>query len=209
MTDLGVLSVTLDTRLTLFEMREEVLPAPQPRRWQVRGDEELKEWNYQSRTNHPSWKQPYACTPSVYRFYRDPIDKQGDFRVDISPLRAAIVDLNGGDMQKVEYLFNSGTGIFNTTGYPMQAYTTMSGNELIGERVGDFLRFETLTPASNVAGMTISSHPYFVHRFDLVCWSARTKETYHKPVRWGWEVYWFLVTAEGFAWMPLRHVREV
>lgn len=196
----------IETLISLRAASEE--PTRQPR-YVIRGDEELAEWNKQSRTNHPSWTQPYACTPSVYRFYKEPIDKQGDFRVDISPLRSAIVDLNGGDLQKVEYLFNPGTALFNDKGYPMQAYTTMSGNELRGERVGDFLRFDTLTPAANVAGMTHASHPHFVHRFDLVCWSERNKETYHKPVRWGWELYFFLVSKEGFGYIPFRHVKEI
>lgn len=89
----------------------------------------------------------------------------------------------------------------------MQAYITMQGNKLSGSRIDDWFVFETLKPSSNVAGMTHASHPQFVHRFDLVCWNDRAETTTHKPVRYGWEIYYYLVSDEGVGWIQSKYVK--
>ena len=209
------LSLQVETWLRLEAVRrapEPVVVEPQ-KAWIIVGDEELAEWNYQSRTNHPSWTQPYICTPSVQRYYPEPREKSGDYRVDISPLLGDYLVLNGEDSRedpKSRYLFNPGTALFNSTGYPQQAYVTMQGNELmVVDEQNGWYKFQTLRPTDKVRHMTNISHPHFVHRFDLVCWDNELKRTYHKPVRWGWEIYYFLITREGYAWMPVRYVKQV
>lgn len=219
MTEPLPLDFQLSTLVTITDA-----PAPEPvtqPRYVVRGDEELEEYHYQSRTSPANMAWKYQCTPSVFRYFKEPIEKQGDFRTDISPLLSAYCALNGEDDKEdpnTRYLFNPGTGIFNTAGYPQQAYITMSGNELRGEVVGDWFRFETLTPRMSptyideeheVQWMTYATHPHFVHRFDLVCWSATTQTTRHHPNTPRGILYFYLMSNEGFAWIPARYVKQV
>lgn len=184
---------------------------PAPPLFTIRGDENLEEYHYQSRTasinNWPSFR--HKCTPSVVRFYKAMRDDSGDFRVDISPMLNAYLKLNGETKitdPKTRYFFGSTTALFNGTGYPKQMYTTMQGNKLKGTILSiGWLRFETLTPQSNVTGMTHESHPWFIHRFDLVCY--KDKQTYHKPNTPQGVIDYFLVTVEGFAYIPMRYVK--
>ena len=206
--------IFMELFLRLEEARQ---PAPPVRevRHVIVGDEDLAEWNYQSRTNHPSWQEPYPCTPAVYRFYPEP-RVSGDHRVNISSMLSAYCALNGEndrDDPKTRYLFNAGTALFNSTGYPRQAYITMSGNELrIVDRAGDWLKFVTLTPWNDVNGKTHATHPHLVHRFDLVCWNKKPDGTWytrHHPNTPQGIVDYFLVTNEGYAWINSKYVREV
>jgi len=186
----------------------------QPRLFTLRGDEELLERHYQSRTSplNDDWK--YHCTPSVQRYYKEPVEQQGDFRVDISPMLSAYLRLNGDTDREdpnSRYLFNPGTALFNQTGFPKQAYITMQGNKLKGAKEDDWFIFETLKPTSNVAGMTYESHPWFVHRFDLVCWNKREDGTWftrHHPNTPQGIIYYYLVSAEGVGWIPSRYVKQ-
>jgi hypothetical protein len=180
--------------------------------WLLLGDELLSEYNKASRTapvnNWPSYRHP--CTPSVMRFYKEPIDQQGDFRVDISPMLDDYLSLNRETKitdPKTRYFFGKTTALFNTTGYPKQMYTTMQGNILRGVRVGDWLRFETLTPYRNVRGMSHETHPHFIHRFDLVCYKQGL--TYHKPTTPQGIIDYFCVTVEGVGYIPIRYVVKV
>jgi hypothetical protein len=79
--------------------------------------------------------------------------------------KSAMIQLNGGDEQKFYYLTGSARATYNQTGWPMQAYLTMSGNRLQGEQIGEWFRFETLKPSdlAKAKGMTIQTHPQFVH----------------------------------------------
>jgi len=181
----------------------------------ILGDEELEEMNYASRTDPVNnWPEDrYPCTPSVVRFYKAMIDNQGDFRVDISPMLSDYIKLNGEDEitdPKTRYFFGIRTALFNTTGYPKQMYTTMQLNKLRGRYIGkEWFMFETLKPSSNVAGMSYDTHPWFIHRFDLVC-AKRVEgvwKTHHKPNTPQGIIDYFLVTNEGFAYIPAKYVK--
>lgn len=178
----------------------------------IKGDEELLEWNFESRTSprNETATINFKCTPSVFRFYKEPREGQGDFRVNITPMRPALLALNGGDERKLGYLFDPGTALFNSTGYPKQAYVTMSRNvvKVIG-RHGDWRKIATLTPTANVSHMTYTSHPEYVHRFDLVCWDRLSETTYHHHNTPRGTIYYYLVTNEGAAWIHSRYVKEV
>lgn len=216
MTEPLAASFQIETLLTITEAAQ-VAPPALPRRFVIRGDEELAEFGYESRTSprNETATINYKCTPAIFRFYpysHPTKEDLGDFRVNISPLLPAYLALNGEndtDDPKTRYLFNPGTALFNDKGYPMQMYGTMSGNELRGERVGDWFRMETLKPGSNVAGMTHATHPHFVHKFYLVCWDSERERTYHKPVKYGWDIFYYLVSNEGYGYIPHRYVKEI
>ncbi|MEO6564920.1 MAG: hypothetical protein ABIO63_02705 [Casimicrobiaceae bacterium] len=185
---------------------------------EILGDEFLPEMHYTSRTNPerapngnswPLFRHP--CTPSVVRFYKDMIDDQGDFRVNISQMLPSYLRLNHEDKitdPKTRYFFGKITALFNNTGYPRQMYTTMQGNKLRGFYIGEWFMFETLKPTSNVIGMSYQSHPWLIHRFDLVC-SKRVDgvwKTYHKPFTPQGVIDYFLVTVEGIGYIPARYI---
>lgn len=182
--------------------------------WQVRGDEELEEFGYKSRTIAPDWSGVGLQTPSVFRFSPEPIAKPGDYRVDVSAWAGVFTGLQGEtdlDDPRTRYLVADWTALFNRTGWPKLQYLTMSRNYLRGEQAGDYLKFETLRvdQVGLAAGMTYLSHPHFIHRFDVVGWSRAYEKTYHTWTTPQGFLYWPLVTREGYGYIPIRYVRKV
>ena len=182
--------------------------------WVLMGDEELGLYNRKSRTADPKWQEAHPvsgnCTPSVFRFDKQPIEPKNDYRVDISPLDGSIRALND-DSKKVDYLYADNTALYNSTGYPKQAYITMSGNMLLEDGIeGNYLRFKTITPNSETLGLSHVKTPWFVHRFDIVCFT-KDGATYHthtinNNIK---DVDYFLVTKEGVGYIPLDRVKRV
>lgn len=195
--------------------RQEQGSLPQPselERVTVAWDDQNPDLNFMSRTQDPGFIGP-DNPPAVYRFYKEPIEKQGDFRVKLDGWKQAIIDLNGGGRegeQRWEYLVDPKRATFNTTGWAQQAYLTMSGNELLGEFVGSWFRFVTLKPSDTVVGMTRETHPHFVHHFTCVTWKVVDGIGFtHRIDGTGTprgQVLWYCVTNEGFAYIPARHV---
>lgn len=181
-------------------------PAPPSGLWVVKGDEELAEYHYRSRTADPDWLH-LAITPSVFRFEKTPREPASDYRVDITPLHPNIYRLNDYDTNtnhRMARLYSSATALFNNTGFPRQQYLVMSGCRLDGVVEGNYLRFKTATPTADVSQMTYLSHPQYVMKWDLV--TFRDGETLHVKDRYG-DIFWFLCTVEGFGYIPLRNVK--
>lgn len=184
-------------------------------------DDENPDWDYKCRTESPTWPSDTDNPPAVERFYPPADDggpprkeKPGDFRVNLEKpydWEGAIVELNDGDRRKFLYLTGPKRASYNSTGWPMQAYISFSGNILEGEQAGDWFKFKTLKPSDlqHAKGMTIETHPYLVHRFTCVTWdkaSKTTKHIWHTGTPRG-DVQFFLVTKEGYAYIPMRHVK--
>lgn len=180
----------------------------------VAWDDQNPDYSYKSRTEQPDWGE-LASPPAVYRYYPEAREKSGDYRVNLSSpdWKQSIVNLNGGGvdgLHRWEYLTLDDKAMYNTTGWPQQAYLTMSGNTLLGRFIGDWFLFETLKPSdlSRVGEWTINSHPEFIHRFTCVGWDNATKTT--KRIESSntsrGQVYFYLVTNEGFGYIPKRHV---
>lgn len=175
-------------------------------------DDENPDYGYKCRTQSGSWSGP-DNPPAVMRYYPEQREQSGDYRVNLAipyDWKPAIIALNDGDVQKFDYLVGRWRALYNQTGWPKQAYISMSGNVLQGYSVGGWLRFQTLRPSDlfKVRGMTIKTHSQFVHRFTCVTWDAKTKTTKHIESTGTprGQVYFYLVTVEGFAYIPLRHV---
>jgi protocatechuate 3,4-dioxygenase beta subunit len=88
----------------------------------------------------------------------------------------------------------------------------MCGNYLQGVRQGDWFRFETLKPGDlqRAQGMTRATHPHLIHTFTCVTWDAVNKVTKH-ILSTGTPrgiVDYPLITREGYAFIPWRHVVE-
>lgn len=187
--------------------------APNLGEYRILGDEELESSNYSSRTNPDNgWPDNrFPCTPSVTRFYPIPKVGAGDFRTDISPLLDEFLALNGEtsiEDRKAHYFFLPTTAMFNTTGYPRQAYITMQRNILRGRLINGWLEFVTLSPRSVVQGLTHVTSPYLIHRFDLVCWT-KDKTTIHKDTTPQGIIDYFLCTDEGIAYIQEKYIRRL
>jgi len=177
-------------------------------------DDQNSDFNFKSRTQQSDWSSA-DNPPAVNRYYPEMREKGGDFRVNLAKpdWKAAIIAVNGGDEQKWKYLTTPSTAQYNGTGWPMQAYLAMSGNKLRGEFVGDWFRFDTLKPGdvARARGMTIETHPHLVHRFTCVTFDRETRTTkrIESTGTPRGQVYYFLVTKEGYGFIPKRHVVKV
>ena len=181
-------------------------------------DDENPDLNNKCRTQSDGFVGPLA-PPAVMQYYPEMREKAGRWRCDLADphnWKQAIIDLNGGDVRKFEYLIDPSRATFNDQGWPLQQYLTMSGNLLKGELLGKWFKFETLKPGdlAKVKAWTIETHPQFVHRFTCVKWKRRADGTFytHRIESTGTQhgqVYFFLVSNEGYGYIPARHVKKV
>lgn len=175
-------------------------------------DDENPDWGYKCRTQ--SEDLATSNPPAVIRYYPIMREGAGDYRVNLqTPVdwRQFVIDLNGGDVQKFDYWTGSARAQFNTTGWPLFAYVGMCGNIInVLEFIGGWAKFETLkqTDLARAQGMNRLTHPHLIHTFTCVGWDSKTKTTKHI---WSTgtprgEVFYPLVTREGYAYIPKRHV---
>lgn len=177
--------------------------------WRIKRDEELAEFNYMSRTGAETWTLN-PQTPSVFRFYPLMKEGAGDFRVHMSPLATALFALNGENSladPKTSYLVADNSGLYNNTGWDLQAYISTSDNLLKGSLINGWLEFETLTNGSDVTGMTHATHPHLVHSFDIVGITS-LGVTYHTIPPPG-VIYYYLTTNEGKAYIQEKYVERI
>ncbi len=206
------MSYTVTTSQGVWTSPLELMVAPSNERVRVVWDDENPDYGYKCRTQQGGWAGP-DNPPAVYRFYPEPREGAGDFRVNLADpydWKPAIIAVNDGDEQKFDYLTGPGRAQYNQTGWAMQAYLAMSGNVLMGEFVGDWFRFLTLKQCDvDKAGwMSIVTHPWYVHRFTCVTWDrvTRTTKRIESTGTPRGQVYYYLVTKEGIAYIPRRHV---
>ena len=187
---------------------------PPTARFHFAWDDENPDYNFKCRTQMPGSTIKTANPPAVIRYYPEQREKSGDYRVNLAvPVNwwDCVVYINGGDERKADYLTGSARAQFNGTGWPMFAYVGMCGNVIrVIEMTQLWVKFETLrqTDLLLAYSMTRASHPEFIHTFTCVGWNIVTKTTKHI---WSTgtprgEVFYPLVTKEGFAYIPRRHV---
>jgi hypothetical protein len=173
-------------------------------------DDENVDYNFKSRTQQEGWPKKLRFPPAVLRYYPVMKDKAGDFRVDISAWKSFIMNLNNDTTgRKFNYWTARGRAQFNQTGWPRFMYVGMCGNYLDGAPVDEkWFRFETLkvTELERAQGMTRATHPQFIHTF--TCVGFKNGQTVHVSSTGTLRgiVDYPLITKEGFAFIPLRHV---
>lgn len=177
-------------------------------KYRIAWDDENPDYNFKCRTQMSDWNG-VASPPAVYRYYPVMKEDAGDFRVDISAWKDFFIKLNNDiDGRKFEYWTGIERAQFNNTGWAQFAYLGMSGNRLIGEPVGDWFRFVTLKPTdlSMAQGMTRATHPFFIHTFTCVGFKdGETVRIMSTNTDRG-IIDYPLITKEGFAYIPLKHV---
>jgi len=187
-------------------------------------DNESPDWQYTSRTNpaipgHVELGQ----APAVYRYSQIPEEQPGNWKVDEYSLKFFLYSLNNfntlgaydglGQQRCENYLFESDNALYNKFGFPTRQFLTMSGNKLeviewVTENGVRYCKFRTLTPNSNVNEMTFRSHPQFVHLYTIVQLRDGVTITNAKIQGKGY-VYFYLVSNNGFAFIPERNVKPL
>jgi hypothetical protein len=191
-------------------------------RFRLAWDDEISSYNYRCRTQMPQ-DDPINSDnpPAVLRFF--PIMREGgDYRVNLTKdpswrWQETVTDhLNGGDAQKFGYWTGPSRAQFNTTGWAQLGYIGMCGNEIEILEMGlGWVKFKTLKPQDWMAArrMSIATHPMYIHRFTCVTWvkdssypdGGYTRRINSTGTPRG-DVFYPLVTWEGFAWIPRRFV---
>jgi hypothetical protein len=189
-----------------------------PARYRVVWDDENPDWGYKCRTQFPGFTGP-DNPPAVNRFAFEPLppaQRIGDYRVDISAWESPFKILNNDTTGRLfGYWTDPNLAQFNDKGFPFLAYLLFSGNEIRGERVGDWFRFVTLKPGDDdkVQGMTIQTHPHLVHRFTCVTWKVVNGVGFTLHINSTGtpkgDLFYHVVTKDGFGFIPWRHVKEI
>jgi hypothetical protein len=189
--------------------------AEQPR-FRFAWDDELSDYNYKCRTLLGGFDTDNP--PAVLRFAPSilPTQSIGDYRVNLEKdptwrWKETIIHMNGGGEvgeRAWGYLVGPSRAQFNTTGWARMAYLGMCGNEVnVLERVGGWVRFETLKPADWLRARSLQEGT-LKHRFTCVTWDRETQTTrriFSTGTPRG--VVWYpVVTWEGSAWIPERFV---
>lgn len=196
---------------------------PTAQLWRVITDDLSPDWNFKSRTVANGLGQ----APAVYGYSPTMQPMPNDYHVDESWLETAYYALNDYDVNGnrdglgvdrcTNFLFKNDTALYNSNlggGFPRRELLTMSMNllqELAWEQDDKgrwYLKFKTLRLGNSVAGMTHQSHPQFVHKFFIVQDRDGVTVTNPKVNRNGY-LYYYLVSKDGFAYIPERNVRKV
>lgn len=195
--------------LEVFDNGDVTSIVPTSGLWRVRRDDEIEEFNFMSRTMAPDYDVDTfgIQTPAVFRYYPVAKEDAGDFRTNVSTLESLFLALNGWSYDKFRYLTGNKTAQFNGQGWPQMAYILMSNNYLMGDIVGDFLRFQTLTINSDFEGMNHNTHPEFIHLFSIVGFRyGSTYVTNNTPQGY---ISYPLMSKEGVCYIPKRLVIQV
>ena len=205
-------------------------PVQAPSFWRVIYDYESPDWGYKSRT----WTVQradgsyFSQLPAVYGYSPEPADKPNDYHVDESGWQDDYYELNdfnvdgirdGEGVNRCEsFLFKGSVALYNIQnqerGFPRRELLTMSGNKLqeiawgVDAKGRRYLKFKTLRPGSLVAGMTFDTHPDLVHRFMVVGVKNDITTTTPKISRNGY-LHYYLVSREGYGYMPERYVKRL
>ena len=190
-------------------------------------DNESPDWNYQSRTLQIGLGQ----APAVYGYSPVPVEKPNDYRCDEINWEQEYFELNDFDIRGVRdglghdrcvnFLFKADTALYNKKGFYSdngRELLTMSGNKL---QVLDweivngirYVKFLTLKENDTVSNLTHENSPHLVHRFEIVFADKKPDNSYitktvPKINRNGY-LYYYLVSKQGYGYMPERFVKPL
>lgn len=128
-------------------------------------------------------------------------------------------DINGvrdglGIERCENFLFKDDTALYNKKAFPGRELLTMSGNKLqvLGwETINgeQYVKFLTLKPNDTMSNLTHANTPQLVHIFEIVFAEKQDgsyiTKTVPKVNRNGY-LYYYLVSTQGYGYMPERFV---
>ena len=140
-------------------------PIQRKQYFRVKHDNQLAQYNYQSRTAE-NWDGHDEFTPEVVPLFAGPNRSYGTHRTIVDGSWEIYIDaLNGNDKKKLRYLKLDNSGLFNGAGFPKLESLTMGGNVItLAELQGDMGRVNTIDYKSPGALKDVN----YVTRPDLV-----------------------------------------
>ena len=183
-------------------------PIQRKQYFRVKHDNQLAEYNYQSRTAAKDWQGFDEFTPEAVPLFAGPNKTYGTHRTIVDGSWEVYMDaLNGNDKKKLRYLKLDNSGLFNDTGFPKLESLTMGGNIItLAELQGGFGRVNTIDYKSPGALKDVNyiTRPDLVHKFVVVAWNKKNKTTYWVNTPQG-SIYWPLV-ASANVWISLDRI---
>lgn len=181
---------------------------PRTQYFRVKHDSQLARYNYQSRTAASDWGYPGEQTPEVVPLFVDPILGSGTHRTVVNGNWEIYIDaLNKHNQKKLIFLKSDSTALFNGAGFPQLESLTMGGNVItLDEIVVGWGRVHTIDYANPgiLREMDFVTRPDLVHKFTIVGWSRKTKQTYWAKPKQG-DVYWPLVSSKP-VWIQMERL---
>ena len=196
-----------------------IFPSPTPVSrlyyFRVKHDSQLAVYNYEARFAHSS--DLGLQTPETVPLFVQPKPSTGTNRTRLDGAWASFLDsLNNNDPRKLRYLKADNSGLFNGSGFPQLESLTMGGNIIVLDQIqGMWGRVYTLDYGKppNAGIINYVTRPDLVHKFVVVGWSRKTKQTYWTNPPKG-DMYWPLVSSrpvwiqmerlEGFPGLPVE-----
>jgi len=178
--------------------------------YRVKHDSQLEAYNYKSRTAGGNWEGVSSETPEMVPLFIQPKSTTGTHRTILTDDWEGFLDaLNEHDARTLRYLKADNTALFNSTGFPKLESLTMGGNLITLDEVnGTWGRVHTMN-LENVPSpgeVNYITQPDLVHKFVVVGWRKRTKQTYWTNPPAG-DMYWPLVSSR-LIWIEMERLEK-
>jgi len=178
--------------------------------YRVKHDNQLEQYDYQSRTAASDWHGISGETPETVPLFVQPREGTGTHRTSLTDEWDSFIDnLNDNEERTLRYLKANDTAIFNTAGFPQLESLTMGGNVIMLDEIqGDWGKVHTMDIGEAVSPEDVNyiTRPDLVHKFVVVGWRKAIKETYWTDPPPG-DMYWPLVSSRDI-WISFRRLEK-
>ena len=181
---------------------------PRTQYFRVKHDSQLARYNYQSRTANSDWGGLGAQTPETVPLFVAPKLASGTHRTVVNGNWEIYINaLNNNSEKKLRFLKSDSTALFNGAGFPQLESLTMGGNVItLDEVLGSWGRVHTIdyVDPGTLKEVDYVTRPDLVHKFVVVGWSRRSKQTYWATTPQG-DIYWPLVASKPI-WIEMERL---
>jgi hypothetical protein len=182
---------------------------PHTQYFRVKHDSQLALYRYKSRTADDNlWHGESEQTPETVPLFAAPKPASGTQRTTVDGNWEIYINaLNNNNAKKLIFLKSDSTALFNGAGFPQLESLTMGGNVItLDELQGGWGRVHTIDYINPGALKDVDyvTRPDLVHKFVLVGWSRRSKQTYWANTIHG-DIYWPLVSIKP-VWIELERL---
>lgn len=181
---------------------------PRVQYFRVKHDSQLAIYNYESRTAGADWAGLGAQTPETVPLFVLPALGSGTHRTVVDGNWEIYIDaLNNHNEKKLRFLKSSTTALFNGAGFPQLESLTMGGNVITLDAFeGGWGKVHTIdySQPGTLKEVNYVTRPYLVHKFVVVGWSRKSKQTYWSTTPQG-DIYWPLVASKT-VWIQLERL---
>ena len=180
---------------------------PHVQYYRVKHDSQLALYNFQSRTASSNWGLG-AQTPEVVPMFLEAKFSSGTHRTVVDGNWGIYIDaLNNHSEKKLKFLKSDSTALFNGAGFPQLESLTMGGNIITLDEIingwGKVHTFDYANPGM-IRELNYMTNPDLVHKFTIVGWSRKTKQTYLARPAQG-DIYWPLVSSKP-VWIQMERL---